>query len=133
MVDATDYLQGKGSVEITHIPEQPVGVPPASAYHHVDGYLREGADGNVTYVRSHVASNPDGILENNLSYRGASIDESIDGSQAHPIHDEAVVGQEIVPEGSASDVSKRPVEVINQTAAAPVGIKPKSSNKKHKI
>lgn len=38
--------------------------------HHVNGYFRSSSDGGTTYVHPHVATNPDGILENNLSYHG---------------------------------------------------------------
>lgn len=38
--------------------------------HHVNGYFRSTPDGGTAYVRPHVATNPDGILENNLSYHG---------------------------------------------------------------
>ncbi len=38
--------------------------------HHVNGYFRSSPDGGTTYVHPHVATNPDGILENNLSYHG---------------------------------------------------------------
>lgn len=39
-----------------------------SGYHHVNGYTRIGADGQPEYVQGYIRSNPDGILENNLSY-----------------------------------------------------------------
>lgn len=38
--------------------------------HPVNGYIRSTPGGGTTYVHPHVATNPDGILENNLSYHG---------------------------------------------------------------
>jgi hypothetical protein len=35
----------------------------------VNGYLRRNPSGTISYVRSHIRTSPDGILENNLSYR----------------------------------------------------------------
>ncbi len=47
----------------------PTGDPPVPV-HHVNGYIRSTPGGGTTYVHPHVATNPDGILENNLSYHG---------------------------------------------------------------
>lgn len=41
-----------------------------SGYHHVNGYTRIAPDGHTEYVHDYIRSNPDGILENNLSYHG---------------------------------------------------------------
>ena len=41
-----------------------------SGYHHVNGYTRIAPDGHKEYVHDYIRSNPDGILENNLSYHG---------------------------------------------------------------
>lgn len=38
--------------------------------HPVNGYIRSTPGGGTTYVHPHMATNPDGILENNLSYHG---------------------------------------------------------------
>lgn len=39
-------------------------------YHQVRGYIRHDADGSTEYVRPHLRTNPDGIIENNFSYKG---------------------------------------------------------------
>ena len=41
-----------------------------SGYHHVNGYTRIAPDGHTEYVHDYIRPNPDGILENNLSYHG---------------------------------------------------------------
>lgn len=52
----------------------PMGNEPVTGVplHHVDGYVRSGPSGPV-YVGSHWQTNPDGIVENNLSYQGISL------------------------------------------------------------
>ncbi len=45
-------------------------------YHHTSDYYRTAADGTVQHVRGYVATNPDGIVENNLSYKGVSMADS---------------------------------------------------------
>ena len=50
-----------------YVPADGHGVP----VHHVNGYFRTTPGGGTTYVHPHVATNPDGIIENNLSYHGA--------------------------------------------------------------
>lgn len=42
-------------------------IPPPDGYHHVNGYWRTMPDGHTEYVHSYLRSNPDGIIENNLS------------------------------------------------------------------
>ena len=64
-------------------------------YHHVNGYLRHTAHG-TEYVRPHLQGNPDGIVENNLSYHGQSVimPEAKDGGvidvQAADVHTDPV-------------------------------------------
>ncbi len=53
-------------VVVDHAP--PSDVP----LHHVDGYVRSGPSGPV-YVQSHWQTNPDSIIENNLSYHDISL------------------------------------------------------------
>ena len=50
-----------------YVPADGHGVP----VQHVNGYFRTTPGGGTTYVHPHVATNPDGIIENNLSYHGA--------------------------------------------------------------
>lgn len=45
-------------------------VPPPPGYHHVKPYIRHAPDGDIELVKGHVRTNPDGIEENNLSYKG---------------------------------------------------------------
>lgn len=55
--------------------EGPVPAPdplPEAPLHHVEGYVRSGPSGPV-YVQSHWQTNPDAILQNNLSYQGISM------------------------------------------------------------
>lgn len=47
-------------------------VPPPDGYHYTHSYDRIGPSGDIVHVRGYVASNPDGIIENNLSYHGNS-------------------------------------------------------------
>lgn len=60
--------------------------------HHVNGYIRSTPGGGTTYVHPHVATNPDGILENNLSYHGphpAPVSAGVPHTPAgtgHPVH-----------------------------------------------
>ena len=42
-------------------------IPPPDGYHHVNGYWRTMPNGHTEYVHSYIRSNPDGIIENNLS------------------------------------------------------------------
>ena len=62
-VHGTDGFHGTGE-----------GYAPADGHpvsvHPVNGYIRSTPGGGTTYVHPHVATNPDGILENNLSYHG---------------------------------------------------------------
>lgn len=53
--------------------------------HHVNGYFRSSPDGGTTYVHPHVATNPDGILENNLSYHGPHPMSGPEGTPPGPI------------------------------------------------
>ncbi len=39
-------------------------------YQHVNGYTRIAPDGHTEYVHDYVRTNPDGVVENNLSYHG---------------------------------------------------------------
>lgn len=68
----TDGLHGThgfhGTGEV-HMPSDGHPVP----VHHVNGYFRSTPDGGTTYVQPHVATNPDGIVENNLSYHGPHV------------------------------------------------------------
>lgn len=68
----TDGLHGThgfhGTGEV-HMPADGHPVP----VHHVNGYFRSTPDGGTTYVQPHVATNPDGIVENNLSYHGPHV------------------------------------------------------------
>ena len=60
--------------------------------HHVNGYFRSTPSGGTAYVHPHVATNPDGILENNLSYHGPHPTPGPDGvphapaGTGHPVH-----------------------------------------------
>jgi hypothetical protein len=38
--------------------------------HEVQSYVRHGANGDLQFVNAHLRTNPDGILENNFSYKG---------------------------------------------------------------
>lgn len=62
-------------------------------YHHTNDYYRTAADGSVQHVRGYIATNPDGIVENNLSYKGISMaDNSIGAGEttvvAHPVNNQ---------------------------------------------
>ncbi len=45
--------------------------------HYTNDYYRMGSNGEIQHVRGYVATNPDGVLENNFSYKGES--HSIEG------------------------------------------------------
>ena len=62
-IQTTDGFHGTGEVPM---PADGHPVP----IHHVNGYFRSTPDGGTTYVQPHVATNPDGIVENNLSWHG---------------------------------------------------------------
>ncbi len=56
-----------------HIPNNHYTDPHFSdhpGYHDVHAYVRQGANGDMQFVKAHIRSNPDGIIENNISYRG---------------------------------------------------------------
>lgn len=40
--------------------------------HYTNDYYRMGSNGEIQHVRGYVATNPDGVLENNFSYKGES-------------------------------------------------------------
>lgn len=60
------FLKAAAGGVVSH--EGLVKAPPG--YHHVNGYTRIAPDGHTEYVHDYIRSNPDGILENNLSYHG---------------------------------------------------------------
>ena len=39
-------------------------------HHDVHAYVRQGANGDMQFVKAHIRSNPDEVIENNISYRG---------------------------------------------------------------
>jgi hypothetical protein len=47
--------------------------------HYTNDYYRMGSNGEIQHVRGYVATNPDGVLENNFSYKGES--HSIEGHE----------------------------------------------------
>jgi hypothetical protein len=47
--------------------------------HYTNDYYRMGSNGEIQHVRGYVATNPDGVLENNFSYKGES--HSIEGRE----------------------------------------------------
>lgn len=51
-----------------------------SGYHHVNGYTRIAPDGHTEYVHDYIRSNPDEIIENNLSYHGSHPAPTTSGS-----------------------------------------------------
>lgn len=57
----------------------------APGYHQVHGYDRVEPNGQVQHVDPYIRSNPDGILENNLSYHGehGQQGEAIEGSEGN--------------------------------------------------
>lgn len=82
---STDGFHGTGD---GYVPADGHPVP----VHHVNGYFRSTPSGGTAYVHPHVATNPDGILENNLSYHGPHPAPGPDGvphapaGTSHPVH-----------------------------------------------
>lgn len=71
--DTVDTVDTVDAVDpTTHATETPISTD-NPGYHHTSDYYRTAADGSVQHVRGYVATNPDGIVENNLSYRGVSM------------------------------------------------------------
>lgn len=84
-IQTTDGFHGTGEVPM---PADGHPVP----IHHVNGYFRSTPDGGTTYVQPHVATNPDGIVENNLSWHGPHPAAGPEGTPqapsaaGHPFH-----------------------------------------------
>ena len=84
-IQTTDGFHGTGEVPM---PADGHPVP----IHPVNGYFRSTPDGGTTYVQPHVATNPDGIVENNLSWHGPHPAAGPEGTPqapsaaGHPFH-----------------------------------------------
>ena len=58
-------------------------IPPPDGYHNVNGYWRTMPDGHTEYVHSYVRSNPDGIIENNISSGYMQHDNNVNHTTVH--------------------------------------------------
>ncbi len=100
-VDTADTVDSFSETTPAYVKGDVDATPDAPGYHHTHDYYRTAHDGTVQHVRGYIATNPDGIVENNLSYKGESITDVLNVHNEANMHDGYPNGTESTENGFA--------------------------------